>query len=183
MANKQKDYLTTREAAELLNVAVSTIQVWTNDGLLDAWTTVGGHRRISKTSVKNMLSNNKSGSIVIFEDNEMERARYEQYFERWGMSKNISICNNGYAGLIYVGQLTPQIIITELMMHGINGFEMITAINQNVDLDNTLIIVVSTLTSDEIKIRGGLPEDVLLLKKPVLFDELETLVRKKMKAA
>ena len=183
MGNKQKNYLTTREAAEILNVAVSTIQLWTNDGLLDAWTTVGGHRRISKTSVENMLSNNKSGSIVIFEDNEKERASYEQHFERWGMSNKISICKNGYAGLIYVGQLAPEIIITELMMHNINGFEMITAIKQNGDLDNTLIIVVSTLTSDEIKIRGGLPSDVLLLKKPVFFEELETLVRKKMKAA
>ena len=26
--NKQKDYLSTRDAAELLNVAVSTIQLW-----------------------------------------------------------------------------------------------------------------------------------------------------------
>ena len=183
MANKQKDYLTTREAAELLDVAVSTIQLWTNDGLLDAWTTVGGHRRISKTSVENMLCNNKTGSIVIVEDNESERAIYEQHFERWGMSKKISICKNGYAGLIYVGQLAPEIIITELNMHNINGFEMITAIKQNVDLDNTLIIVVSTLTSDEIKLRGNLPSEVLVLKKPVVFEELETLVRKKLKAA
>lgn len=183
MANKQKNYLTTREAAELLNVAVSTIQLWTNDGLLDAWTTVGGHRRISKTSVENMLSNNKEASIVIVEDNETEQAIYKQHFEQWGMSKKISICKDGYAGLIYVGQLAPEIIITNLMMHNINSFEMITAIKQNVDLENTLIIVVSTLTSDEITIRGELPSDVLVLKKPVLFEELETLVRNKMKAA
>ena len=51
------------------------------------------------------------------------------------------------------------------------------------DAAEHLNVVVSTLTPDEIKIRGGLPPDVLLLKKPVLFEELETLVRKKMKAA
>lgn len=42
--NKQKDYLSTRDAAELLNLAVSTIQLWTDNGLLRAWTTAGGHR-------------------------------------------------------------------------------------------------------------------------------------------
>ena len=47
----RKDYFTSREAAELLGVAVSTIQQWTNNGLLRAWTTAGGHRRITRNSV------------------------------------------------------------------------------------------------------------------------------------
>ena len=179
MASKQKDYLTTCEAAEILNVAVSTIQLWTNDGLLDAWTTAGGHRRIKKSSVENMLSNNKDVSIVIVEDNEAERAIYEQYFELWGMRKKVSICQNGYAGLIHIGQFAPEIVITDLMMPNINGFEMIRAIEENSELDNTLIIVASALTSDEIKIRGGLPHDVVVFKKPVPFEELELLIRKK----
>ena len=183
MASKQKDYLTTCEAAEILNVAVSTIQLWTNDGLLDAWTTVGGHRRIRKLSVEKMLSNNKEISIVVVEDNEAERAIYEQYFELWGMSKNVSICNNGYTGLIHIGQYAPKIIISDLMMPNINGFEMIKAIEGNSELDNTLIIVASALTSDEINIRGGLPSDVVVFEKPVPFEELEPLVRKNRSVA
>lgn len=43
MTKKAKDYLSTRETAEILNVAVSTIQLWMDNGLLDGWTTVGGH--------------------------------------------------------------------------------------------------------------------------------------------
>ena len=181
MAIKQKDYLTTREAAGLLNVAVSTIQLWTNDGLLDAWTTAGGHRRISKRSIEKMLSNSKDISIVIVEDNEQERLIYEQHFALWNMSKKISICKDGYAGLINVGQFSPEVIITDLMMPNMSGFEMIKAIKENSDLANTLIIVISALTTDEIKIRGGLPEDVLLLEKPVVFEELEILINKKIK--
>ena len=68
-------------------------------------------------------------------------------------------------------------------MQDINSFEMITAIKQNVELEDTLIIVVSALTLDEITKCGGLPSDVLVLNKSVLFEELEDLVRKKMKAA
>ena len=43
--SKQKDYFSSREAAEILHVAVSTIQLWTNNGLLRAWKTVGGQQR------------------------------------------------------------------------------------------------------------------------------------------
>lgn len=50
-----KRLLYTREAAKLLDVAVSTVQQWTNNGLLNAWKTVGGHRRISCTSVESVL--------------------------------------------------------------------------------------------------------------------------------
>ncbi len=55
MTEKRKAYYSTREAAELLGVAVSTIQLWTKGGLLKAWTTGGGHRRIALRSVEEML--------------------------------------------------------------------------------------------------------------------------------
>jgi len=49
------DILTTRGAAQLLGVAVSTVQQWVNAGQLQSWTTPGGHRRIPLAAVRQLL--------------------------------------------------------------------------------------------------------------------------------
>jgi len=47
--------LTTREAAHLLGIAVSTAQQWIENGLLPAWKTPGGHRRVRLSAVSALL--------------------------------------------------------------------------------------------------------------------------------
>ena len=47
--------LTTRQAATLLNVSVRTVQLWVESGVLQAWKTAGGHRRISVGSIQQLL--------------------------------------------------------------------------------------------------------------------------------
>jgi len=48
--------LTTREAAQLLGVAVSTVQIWMESGALPAWKTPGGHRRVRLSAVRQLQS-------------------------------------------------------------------------------------------------------------------------------
>ena len=47
--------LTTREAAQLLGVAVSTAQVWMEGGALPTWKTPGGHRRVRLSAVTQLM--------------------------------------------------------------------------------------------------------------------------------
>ena len=42
----KRGFLSTREAAIRLGVALSTVQLWVETGILPAWKTPGGHRRI-----------------------------------------------------------------------------------------------------------------------------------------
>lgn len=180
MSEQSKDYFSTREAAELLGVAVSTVQLWTNNGSLQAWTTAGGHRRIVKSSVDNMLKQQASKqqkSIVVVEDNEQDIMLYKKQFEYWDINADVHILKDGYAGLMNIGRIAPDIIITDLMMPNMNGFEMLKAIKQNPDMQHCKLIAVSALTADEIKNRGDLPEDVMVFQKPVPFYDLERLVR------
>lgn len=51
MSTTDDPILTTRDAAELLGVAVSTVQLWMESGALPAWKTPGGHRRVRLSAV------------------------------------------------------------------------------------------------------------------------------------
>lgn len=53
--SEQHQLLSTRQAAQLLGVSVRTIQLWVEQGLLSAWKTPGGHRRIVQESLFALL--------------------------------------------------------------------------------------------------------------------------------
>jgi excisionase family DNA binding protein len=46
--------LTTRKAARLLGVSVSTAQIWMESGALPAWKTPGGHRRVRLSALRQL---------------------------------------------------------------------------------------------------------------------------------
>jgi excisionase family DNA binding protein len=54
--NPDDAYLSTREAAELLGISLRTAQLWVENGVLLAWKTSGGHRRILRKSVDALLT-------------------------------------------------------------------------------------------------------------------------------
>jgi excisionase family DNA binding protein len=53
--------LTTREAARLLGVAVSTAQVWIEGSALPTWKTPGGHRRVRLSAVTQLMRQRDAG--------------------------------------------------------------------------------------------------------------------------
>ena len=188
MSDKPKDYLSTRDAAVMLGVAVSTIQLWTNNGSLRAWTTEGGHRRIVRSSVEDMLNkkmfagkaeSKEPFSVVVVEDNAQQLRMYKKQFQSWGNNTQVITAKDGYEGLVKIGQNAPSIIVTDLKMPNMDGFQMIKALKKMPELKECSIIVVSGLTEDEIKEKGGLPDGVELFIKPIPFEKLENIMRKK----
>ncbi len=190
MSEKLKDYFTTREAAKLLGVAVSTIQLWTNSGLLRAWTTGGGHRRIARDAVEQLLLEQKqqmSGNVgsseqmsfVIVEDDPQQLRLYEKQYLGWNKDIKLLLAKDGYDGLVKIGNILPDVIISDLNMPNFDGFQMIRALKKMPALNHSLFIVITGLTPEEIKARGGLPENVHIFTKPAKFEEIELLLRQK----
>ena len=193
MSDKPKEYLTSKQAAEMLGVVVSTIQQWANEGLLKAWTTGGGHRRILRSSIEEMLNQRLAAqpetspklvsqqlSVVVVEDNPQQIRMYVKQFRRWHPNINIVTANDGYEGLIQIGKTRPSIIITDLKMPNMDGFQMIKALKNMPELSECTIVVVTGLTEEEVQQYYELPDGVELLIKPVPLERLEKIIRAKI---
>lgn len=186
-ASKQESYLTTRETAVKLGLSLRTIQLWVESGVLTAWKTAGGHRRIASSSIEELLRQREvslrqrpSGNpftLVVVEDNQQMLELYEQQIKQWDMPIHLITASNGFEGLMHIGQWSPDLIITDLDMPGMDGFQMIEALCEKPELGHTQIAVVTGLRPEEIKARDSLPKDIMVYLKPVDFSQLEKLVK------
>ncbi len=180
------EFLSTRQAAQRLGVSLGTVQNMVESGVLDAWKTAGGHRRIPTGSVDSLLLKRRSQAsrpgkaqekldILIAEDDETLQKLYEMTFQGWQLPIGLRIVGDGFEGLLQVGQQAPDILIADLMMPGMDGFEMIRKLRATPELLSMDIIVVTAIDKDEVRQRG-IPEGVTVFGKPIPFHELKGFV-------
>lgn len=188
-----KNECSTREAGRLLDVSVSTVQMWVDSGELEAWKTVGGHRRISMASVQRLLQQRggqvqaapaapepapASGvSVLVVEDDADLLSLYEAVLSSWELPLTLRTASNGFEGLLEVGRMQPDVLITDLHMPGMDGFEMLRALRADERCAGMEIVVVSGLDVADISARGSLPAGVHLYRKPVPFERIAALLQ------
>ena len=177
------EYLSTRQAALRLGVSLGTVQNMVENGVLEAWKTAGGPRRIPVASVETLLARRRNLTpsaqeaggqldILIAEDDPTLQMLYQVTFETWNLPIKLRIVANGFDGLLQVGHRVPDILIADLMMPGMDGFEMIRRLRANPDLARMDIIVVSAIDREEVEKRG-LPADITIFGKPIPFHEIK----------
>ena len=188
------DVLSTREAAEKLGVALRTVQLWVESGVLPAWKTAGGHRRISRAAVDRLIGERKSAlsgastqasdraaprfQVMVVEDEPETLRLFSMVIEGWDLPVDVMPAASGFEALLSMGQHCPDLLVTDLNMPGMDGFKMINSLRADgAGFGAMRIVVVTALDAADIERRGGLPADVRVFHKPVRFDELEAVVR------
>ena len=188
------ELMTTREVGEVLGVAVRTVQLWVESGVLPAWRTAGGHRRIPRSAVEN-LTRERTGMLapvahgaaqpasralrmLVVEDDAALRKLFSLMVEGWDFPVELSTASDGFQGLVRIGQWMPDMVVTDLNMPGMNGFDMVRSLAQaGSDYADLQVVAVTGFSDAEVADRGGLPEGTAVLRKPVDFDGLEFLAR------
>jgi excisionase family DNA binding protein len=187
MLRKRDDLITTTEAAEMLGVARTSVQIWVEKGMLRALKTPGGHRRIPRDSVETLLNswNRSVGSeksednlsILVVEDDQVMLELYVSAINSWNFPVNLRTAENGFEGLIQVGRKEPSIIITDLKMPGMDGFQFVRSLKETTDLVGIKIIAVTSLEPEEIKKNGDLPIGVQVFQKPPPLNRIKELAK------
>jgi excisionase family DNA binding protein len=180
-----ENYCTTREAAKLLGISVRTAQQWVEKGLLEGWKTAGGHRRITRTSVERVLREQRNRGttqrhgyalpILIVEDDAALLKLYRARISRWPFEVTIYTAPNGYEGMVMVGETSPRLLVCDLRLPGVNGFQIVRSLCEMERYKDLAIVVVSGLPGREVEAHGGVPERVELMGKPIDFERLQSL--------
>ncbi|MBF0369367.1 MAG: response regulator [Magnetococcales bacterium] len=185
----EQPVLTASEAAKLFGVAVQTIHQWVEKGLLEAWRTPGGHRRILKKSALALLDQRAGGTrgnrdsspfhLLVVDDDPRMLATYKMHLRKWEFPIHLDVASSGVEALIQVAKKRPNLIITDLAMPDLDGFRMIKELRNDHEMRAIHLIVITILEAREIQAKGGVPDDVMVLQKPVQFSWLKEIVRQR----
>ena len=186
--DSKSEFISTAQAARQLGLSLGAVQQMVESGTLAGWKTAGGHRRIRQDSVDALLARARSPSaptrsggdrlrVMVVEDDRLLQNIYRETFLTWSLPIDVHVMEHGLDALVEVGREPPDLLIADLRIPGIDGFEMIRRLRDNPLSSDIAIVVVSALGPKEIAAAGGLPEDITVYRKPIPFQELHGYVQ------
>lgn len=179
------DTLTTREVANLLGASVRTIQLWVEDGRLKAWKTPGGHRRVLRTSVEEMmasrqrvsLGNLRKYEVLVVEQDPVQRVELEKTLSSLGQDVRVRVSADGYEALLWIGQIVPDLLVTNLAMPGLDGFRLLKTLTRERSNPSMQIVVLTAMSPQKLVEQGDLPNGVMPLHQPIQMSLLLSLAK------
>ena len=153
MVNRDKFY-TASEAATKFGVDRRTISRWVASGKIKAVVTAGGHLRISRSEIDALLDKNgfpkytpMQKTILIVDDEAPVRRTLKQRLIREGFT--VETAPDGFNAGLKARDIKPKLIILDLIMDGIDGFEVCRTIKENNILKETKILIMTGFDTPE----------------------------------
>ena len=180
--NENRDVLTTQQAARLLGLSTTSVQKMVINGELDAWITPGGHRRIFRTGVDQLLNSRHVGlagvasprplRILLVEDDPVQIAFFKALLARIGHVVQLTIINQAEQALAHLRALRPDLLVTDLVMEPMDGFTLVQSVGLEPGLEALNIIALTAMTPQEVTADARLPPRVVRYQKPLSADRL-----------
>lgn len=202
MQELSPDYVGVGEAARLMSLSRTSMQKLVDAGVVAAIKTVGGHRRILRSSLMLKVPANpavpqQSGTrlgrrrddsryaaspslqradsllVLIVEDDAATAALLEATLAAYAPQLVTMTAADGLDAVLLLERSRPDILITDLNMQPFDGFKLIKQVTSRSEYKHMLLIAISGLSETEIAARGGLPPNVLFFPKPLDLSRLK----------
>ena len=206
------DVSTTIEVAKQLGLAVRSVQLMVDRGELVAWKTAGGHRRISRASVQRWLAQRQAGGaavdahavagaraeaaptptsserrgaprVLLIEDSRHYQNLIKLLMQQQFPHAELSVADDGIAGLAMAGQLQPEVLLVDILLPGIDGATLITGLRSHRTFAGSQLIVITSLDGAELEPYAFALTGVPVVHKPKLVVELPALLNAALQAA
>src|SRR5512139_1904407 len=154
------DVLTVYQASQYCGVSPKTVANWIDEGHIVAFRTVGGHRRIRKQDLDAFLR--KTGmpvpaestqedrkKILVVDDDRLIVETIVKALEEEPHNYEIISASDGFEAGLQVSHFKPDLLILDIMMPDIDGYEVCQKIKSNPETKDIKIIVLSAYLDDD----------------------------------
>jgi excisionase family DNA binding protein len=182
------EWLTLGQAATYLGVAQSTVRKWSDGGRLPAFYTPGGHRRFRRGDLDSFLAGSKGGAatstarqtVLIVDDDAQLREFVRVNLEMDGYA--VREAGSGAEGLAALEEEPPDLILLDVMMPDVDGFEMLRRMQERHGVDAIPVIMFSGKVDEETADRAAREGAQAFIGKPFdpqqLIESTKQLLRR-----
>ncbi|MFQ5480803.1 MAG: response regulator [Thermodesulfobacteriota bacterium] len=184
MSDSHKPY-TTGEVAAFCDVTINAVKKWIAAGKLPAFRTPGGHYRIERHDFKAFVekfrlhikdrSSAAAKKILIVDDEDLILTFITETLLTTSSDYIIETANDGYEALIKIGRFNPDVLILDIMMPRLDGFEVCRRLKAGKSTKDIKILAITAYGDDEKERIRRLGADVCLSKPLNMSDFLQSV--------
>jgi len=154
------DTLTVFKASKHCKVSSKTIINWIEAGHINAYKTVGGHRRIKRPDLEefmrkqgipipNVEMKDERKRILVVDDDPIIVETIVQALEEDEYDYDVISASDGFEAGLQVNHFHPHLMILDIMMPDIKGNEVCRKVKSNELTRDTKIVVLSAYLDEE----------------------------------
>ncbi len=112
--------------------------------------------------------------VLIIDDNKQNCEIIKDLLYAWGYC--VYLAFDGFDGFKLATRVNPDVILLDVMLPGMNGFETCKKLKETEETENIPIIMLTVLSEIEDKIRGFNVGADIFLSKPIVYQELKNRI-------
>lgn len=181
-----KNHLTTGIIADYCRVTHKTVLKWIRDGWLKGYKLPSGHYRIFVEDFRSFLNDynmpifenffDRKRRVMLVDDEPEILNIISKILEDDSDNLILDLEDNGYSALLKMSIFRPHLVILDIIMPGIDGFEVCRSIKENpYTMESKILVVTGYPTIDNIKKIIQLGADDYLIK-PINTKQLKKKV-------
>ncbi len=155
-----KKPLSVGQVADICRVSKKTVLNWIYDGGLKAFTTYGGHYRVWPANVKKFLDSTgmdipfdfideRTTNLLIVDDDPDYAQMLKSAIKAELPDVEITSTDDGYEGLVMIGEIKPQLMILDIRMPKVDGLQILEMLKNRKPEHEMKILVVSAYLDDK----------------------------------
>src|SRR5262245_9106308 len=193
---REKSVFTTFEAAKLCHVSPLSIINWVNAGRLPAFRTPGGHRRIRRDDLARFMRENgiplpedlRDGSgrprvLVVDDEASIREVIAASLASRASQPYEVMTAADGFEAGRLVATFRPDVVLLDLRMPGLDGFQVCRTIKADPETSSTIVIALTGYHTPETEARIVECGAVRCLAKPIEPSAVATSIDAVLEAA